>query len=79
MCFVIDSRKDTSVIKNTTLFSKKILNILAFFLKSVTNIPFTRRGGTVGILILLRKRFKIDQYDLGPVFGSLNFLPRFIK
>ena len=60
-------------------FSKEKLNIAALFPKSVLKVPFTRRGWMAGILILFRKRFKIDQYVLALVIASFNLSPRFEK
>ena len=79
MCFVADHGKDTSIIKNTALISKKSIKYTSLLPEISFKCSFTRSGGMVGILILLMKRFKIDQYVLGLVFGTFNLLPRFIK
>ena len=43
--------------------AKKLLKILAFSLKSVTNLSWCSSGGMQGIFLLFRKVFNIDQYD----------------
>ena len=50
--------------------AKKLLKILAFSLKSVTNLSWCSSGGMQGIFLLFRKVFNIDQYDFWLVLGS---------
>ena len=45
--------------------AKSELNNLAFFLKSVTNLFSWNKGGIIGVFLLFKNIFKIDQYALG--------------
>ena len=58
-------------------FAKYLLKIFDLVRKFVSKISFTRRGGIVGIYFFPRKRFKIDQYALGPVIGLFSLFARF--
>ena len=56
--------------------AKKELNNSAFSLKLVTNLFSWKIGGIQGIFLLLWKDFSTDQYVLGLVDGSINFLDK---
>ena len=49
---------------------KKLLKIIAFSLKSVTNLSWCSSGRMQGIYLLFRNVFNIDQYDFWLVLGS---------
>ena len=53
---------------------KKSLKSSAFSLKSMMKLPLCNRGGMLGIFLLFRKVFNIDQYDFGLVllYNSLS-------
>ena len=52
--------------------AKKLLKILAFSLKSVTNLSWCSSGGMQGIFLLFKQAFNIDQYDFWLALGSGN-------
>lgn len=54
--------------------AKKWLKISTFHLKSIMNLFLWKIGGMSGFLSLFIKVFKIGQYDLGVVLGSINVL-----
>ena len=56
-----------------TSFREKVLNILAFHLKSMMNLFSCSNGGIQGIFLLFRNVFNIDHYDFGLVAGSNSF------
>ena len=53
--------------------AKWLLEILAFCLKSDTSSPLTRIGGVIGIFLLLKNVFMIDQYVFGTLLGLYVF------
>ena len=55
-------------------FTKKVLNISSFLLKSIINLFSCSNGGIQGILLSFRNVFNIDQYDFGLVAGSNSLL-----
>ena len=48
------------------------LKKIGFCLKSEIRAPLNKRGGIVGIFLLLKKLFIMDQYNLADVFGLSN-------
>ena len=56
--------------------AKKSLNRFAFSVKADTILLFTNNGGIRGILLLLQKNLRIDQYVLALLLESLSFLDR---
>ena len=52
------------------------LKKIVFCLKSEIRAPLNKRGGIVGIFLLLRKLFIMDQYNLADVFGLSNLTLR---
>ena len=46
--------------------------MLAFSLKSVTNLSWCSSGGMQGVFLLFRKIFNIDQYGFWFALGSNN-------
>ena len=56
--------------------AKKELSNSAFSLKFATNLFSRKVGGIRGIFLLLWKDFSTDQYVLGLVDGSINFLDK---
>ena len=53
--------------------TEKLLKILTFSLKSVTNLSWCISGRVQGIFLLFRQVFNIDQYDFWLALGS-NYL-----
>ena len=53
--------------------AEKLLKILAFSLKSVTNLSWCISGGIQAIFLSFRKVFNIDQYDFWFFLGSTNY------
>ena len=56
--------------------AKKEWNNLVFSLKFVANLFSWKIGGIQGIFLLLWKDFSTDQYVLGLVDGSINFMDK---
>ena len=55
---------------------KKLLNRFALSKKLVTSLLSPSSGGISGILLPFANVFKMAQYSLGTVFGSLSLLAR---
>ena len=53
--------------------TKWLLKILALCLKSDTSSPWTRTGGLIWIVLLLRDLFMINQYVFGTLLGLSKF------
>ena len=57
-------------------FAKKVLNISAFFLKSMINLLSCSYNAIQGTFLLFQNVFNIDQYCFGLSAGSNSFLDK---
>ena len=80
-CFVFFVRVAGSSLLFVTIehwSAKKLLKILAFSLKLVTNLSWCSSGEMQGIFHLFRQVFNIDQYDFWLVLGSNNLWDKLV-
>ena len=65
------------LIKVVHCLEKWELKILAFCVKSVINLLSWKTGGIMGIFLLFKNVFNMDQYVFGLVLGSKNLFATF--
>ena len=71
---------DVCIFNQRTLWVKVIIKKFSFFFsKSDISLPSKRTGGIIGIFLLFKNLFMIDQYVFGVVSGLSNFELNFAR